>query len=230
MVMRWYGQSAFLIAGDKEVFLDPFGIPGDRLASRGLEFAYPPIEGVTAELLLVTHEHFDHNAVEAVGGAPAVLRSTAGRLESPIGEVVAIASEHDDSAGTERGPNTIFCFSLDGLRLCHMGDFGQAELRPAQREAIGDVDVLLVPVGSGPTIGGAAAAAELVRSVGPRLVVPMHYRTPAINFLDLPEPFLEALEARVERLDTSEADLEDLAGTREDPIVALLAAPLPEER
>jgi L-ascorbate metabolism protein UlaG (beta-lactamase superfamily) len=219
MRIRWYGQSAFLLTAEQSVFVDPFARPGEQLAARGLEFNYPPIEDVTADLVLVTHEHFDHNGVEVVGGEPAVLRSTAGRLDSPLGQVVAVASEHDDVAGTARGPNTIFCFSLGGLRCCHMGDFGQPALRPEQRAAIGEVDVLMVPVGSGPTIGGAPAA-ELVREVGPRLVVPMHFRTPAVNFLEPPDAFLEALGARVERTGDQIATDELLDG---DPVVALMS-------
>jgi L-ascorbate metabolism protein UlaG (beta-lactamase superfamily) len=221
MRIRWFGQSAFLLTGERSVFIDPFG-DVSRLVSQGLQFDYPPIEGVSADLVLVTHEHGDHNGVEVVGGSPVVLRSKAGTLDSPVGEVVAIASEHDDAAGTKAGPNTIVCFSLDGLRVCHFGDFGQAALRPEQREPIGAVDVLFMPVGGGPTIGGAAAA-ELVRSLEPRLVVPMHYRTPAVNFLDPPDEFLDALGAPVERLDSSETTTDDLpsAGTK----VVLLAAP-----
>jgi len=225
MVVRWYGQSAFLLEGSKTVLLDPFGAVGERLASRGIEFRYPPIAGVTADLVLATHEHVDHNAVEVAGDAAAVIRSTAGTLDSPIGEVVAIASEHDDVAGTMRGPNTIFCFSLDGLRICHMGDFGQSALRPEQRQAIGEVDVLFVPIGGGPTIG-ASAAAELVRSIDPRLVIPMHYRTEAVSFLDPPDAFLDALGAQVVRPDASEAELEDVLGSNEAPVVLLLAPPL----
>ncbi len=91
--------------------------------------------------------------------SPTVLRSTAGRLESPIGEIVAVASEHDDEAGTARGPNTIFVFELDGVRACHFGDFGQASLREAQAQAIGEVDLLFIPVGGGPTIGAEGAQA-----------------------------------------------------------------------
>jgi L-ascorbate metabolism protein UlaG (beta-lactamase superfamily) len=130
--LRWFGQSAFLLAGQQRVFIDPFGSP-ERIRERGLGFSYPPIDDVDAHLVLVTHEHFDHNGVEAIGGSPEVIRSTAGTLESPLGEVVAVASEHDDATGTRRGPNTIFVFSLDGLRVCHMGDFGQASLRPEQQ-------------------------------------------------------------------------------------------------
>jgi L-ascorbate metabolism protein UlaG (beta-lactamase superfamily) len=173
--------------------------------------------------VLVTHEHGDHNAVEVIGGSPPILRSTAGTFESPIGDVIAIASEHDDVAGTKRGPNTIFCFSLDGLRICHFGDFGQDELRPAQQQAIGEVDVLFLPVGGGPTVGGEPAAA-IVRALRPRLVVPMHYRTDAVNFLEPPDDFLDALGARVERLDASELEAGAFLGTAEEPTVTLLTA------
>lgn len=221
---RWFGQSAFLIAAEKSVLIDPFGVPGESLAARGLEFAYPPIEGVEPDLVLITHEHFDHNGAEVAGGEPVVLRSTAGKLQSPVGEVVAIASEHDDVAGTSRGPNTIFCLTLGDLRLCHMGDFGQAELRDAQREAIGEVDVLFAPVGGGPTIGGSRAA-DVVRAIAPRLVVAMHYRTEAVNFLEPPDAFLEALGAEVVRAESPEIVLDDALGTREAPKVALLATP-----
>jgi L-ascorbate metabolism protein UlaG (beta-lactamase superfamily) len=168
MRVEWYGQSAFHLAGaDASVAIDPFGDMSALAASRGMQFDYPPIEGVEADLLLVTHEHMDHNGVEAIGGEPAILRSTAGRLESPVGEVVAIASEHDESAGTERGPNTIFVFSLDGTRVCHFGDFGQRELREEQAGAIGEVDLLFLPVGAGPTIGGEQAQA-IVERLAPR--------------------------------------------------------------
>jgi L-ascorbate metabolism protein UlaG (beta-lactamase superfamily) len=223
MRIRWYGQSTFRISGERLVFIDPFG-DMDVLAGRGLRFDYPPVEGVEADLLLVTHEHVDHNAVEVIGGSPVILRSTAGTFESPVGEVIAVASEHDEVAGTERGPNTIFRFTLDGLRVSHFGDFGQAELRPEQRNAIGALDVLLLPVGAGPTVGGESAAA-IVRALRPRLVIPMHYRTEAVNFLDPPDEFLAALGARVERLDESELEAEQLLGTAEDPTVALLAPP-----
>jgi L-ascorbate metabolism protein UlaG (beta-lactamase superfamily) len=225
MVVRWFGQSAFLLSGARTVLIDPFGpAVRDRLAARGLGFRYPPIEGVTADLVLVTHEHGDHNGVEVAGGTPAVIRSTAGRLDSPVGEVIAIASEHDAQAGTARGPNTIFCFALDGLRICHLGDLGQNALRPEQREAIGMVDVLFVPVGGSPTIG-ADAAVDTVRALTPRLVVPMHYRTAAVDFLEPPDAFLDALDADVVPSAGSEADLEGILGSPAAPVVLLLAAP-----
>jgi L-ascorbate metabolism protein UlaG (beta-lactamase superfamily) len=189
MQVEWYGQSTFRLSAEgKSIVIDPFGdLSG--LAARGMQFDYPPLQNVTAELVLVTHEHADHNGVESVGGDPLVLRSTAGRLESPFGEVLAVASEHDTAAGTERGPNTIFVFDFDGVRVSHFGDFGQAGLREEQATAIGKVDLLFLPVGGGPTIGAEQAPA-IAERLGARWVVPMHYRTPRIGFLDTAEDFL----------------------------------------
>src|SRR3954447_12685063 len=209
MQVEWYGQSAFSLNADgTTVFIDPFGdVSG--LAARGIEFNYPAIEGVSADLLLVTHEHLDHNGVEAIGGNPAVIRAMAGTHESPVGEVVGVASEHDPSAGTQRGPNTIFVFSLDGTRVCHFGDFGQSALRDEQAEAIGPVDLLFLPVGGGPTIDAAGAHA-VVERLAPRWVVAMHFRTPLVSFLEPPDAFLQRFpEEEVTRLDDPAFELSD---------------------
>ncbi len=222
MHVEWYGQSAFHMgATQASVFIDPFA-DMSGLGTRGIQFEYPPIANVEADLLLVTHEHMDHNGVEAIGGEPLILRSTAGRLESPIGEVVAVASEHDEQAGTVRGPNTIFAFELDGLRVCHFGDFGQSALRAEQAEAIGAVDLLILPVGGGPTLG-AKGAVEIVERLAPRWVVPMHYRTPRIGFLETAEEFL-GLCANVRRLDGPAFETAELP-SGEGPLAVVPAAP-----
>lgn len=221
MRVQWFGQAAFSLSdGNATVFIDPFGDMSPK-ASRGIQFDYPPIEGVRADLVLVTHEHRDHNGVEAIEGSPPVLRSTAGRLQSPIGEVVAIASEHDTSAGTERGPNTIFAFELDGLRVAHFGDFGQRSLREEQAAAVGTPDLIFLPIGAGPTIGSEQAAL-IVEQLGPRWVVPMHYRTPRVGFLDPPDAFLERMP-HVQRLPDAAFDTASLDGER--PLVVVPAAP-----
>jgi L-ascorbate metabolism protein UlaG (beta-lactamase superfamily) len=217
MHVEWYRQAAFkLTAGDRTVFIDPFG-DMSGLAARGMEFNYPPIEGVEADLLLITHDHRDHNAVEVIGGSPKIVR-LAGTHD---GDVLGIASEHDDEAGTKRGPNTIFAFTLDGVRVAHLGDFGQAALRDEQAAALGTVDLLLVPVGGGPTIG-AEQAAEIAGRLQARWIVPMHYRTERISFLEPVDDFLSRFE-HVARLSTPRFALDDLPAER--PLVIVPAAP-----
>lgn len=223
MRVEWHGQSAFTLTGDEgTVFIDPFGDMSGLARSRDIKFEYPAIDVDGIDLVLITHEHVDHNGLEGVRGDPAVLRSTAGRLESPIGEIVGIASEHDDEAGTARGPNTIFVFDLDGIRVAHFGDFGQSELRPEQAAALEGVDLLILPVGGGPTIGGGDAA-RIAERIGPRWVVPMHYRTHRTGFLETEEEFAEGLP-RVERLEESSFDTADLPDG-DGPVVVIPAAP-----
>lgn len=222
MRVDWYGQAAFRLSGpEATVFIDPFG-DTSGMAAHGIQFDYPQISGVDAHLLLITHEHIDHNGAEAISGQPTVLRSTAGRLESPIGEVVAIASEHDQAAGTERGPNTIFVFTIDGVRVAHFGDFGQTALRDEQAAAVGEVDLMFLPVGAGPTIGPEGAAA-IIERLSPRWVVPMHYRTHRIGFLDTADAFLERMP-HVHRLDEVGFDTDALPADQ-SPLVVVPAAP-----
>ncbi|HEX6744807.1 MAG TPA: MBL fold metallo-hydrolase [Solirubrobacteraceae bacterium] len=222
MQVEWYGHSAFRLSdGATSVFIDPFGDVG-ALAERGLRWEYPAIEGVGADLLLVAHEHRDHNGVHAIAGEPPTLRSTAGRLKSPIGEVVAVASEHDAAAGTERGPNTLFAFTLGGRRVAHLGDLGQAELRVEQARALGSVDLLFVPIGGGPTIGAEQAAAIAAR-LSARVIVPMHYRTERIDFLEPVDAFADRAQ-RVERLQSTAFDFEAVPGG-DSPLVVVPAAP-----
>lgn len=222
MRVEWYGQSAFrLTDGTVTVAIDPFG-DLTALRERGRRWDYPPIAGLRADLLLVTHEHLDHNGVEVVGGEPVTLRSPAGRFDSPVGEVLAVASEHDQAAGTERGTNTLFAFTLGGLRVAHLGDLGQRGLRAEQLAALGRVDLLFAPVGGGPTID-AQQASVIAALLGARFVVPMHYRTARIDFLDPLDAFLTRAK-RVERLRDPAFEVEDLSAG-EAPLVVVPTAP-----
>jgi len=222
MRVEWHGQSAFTLQGAKgTVVIDPFG-DVSSFRERGIQWDYPPIEVSGADLVLVTHEHRDHNGVEVIGGEPAVVRAEPGTHESPIGQVVGIASEHDDLGGEERGPNTIFVFELDDRRVVHFGDFGQAELRPEQREAIGEIDLLFLPVGGGPTIGAEAATA-IARELEPLWVVPMHYRTERIGFLEPADEFIAAIGNPL-RLDGSSFETGELP-QGDGPMVVVPAAP-----
>jgi L-ascorbate metabolism protein UlaG (beta-lactamase superfamily) len=222
MRIRWFGQSAFLLTGaEQSVLIDPFGAVSEAAAARGIRFAYPPIAGVRADLVLVTHEHFDHNAAHVVDGDPPVVR-LAGTHETPLGTVIGVASEHDPEAGVRRGPNACYRFTLDGIDVCHMGDFGQRALRPEQAAALRGVDVLFVPVGGGPTLDGDAAAA-VVAELEPRVVVPMHYGTPAADFLGPVGPFLGAVGRSIDRVDASETEIGRDGAAR----VLVLAPPSP---
>ncbi|MEA2348302.1 MAG: hypothetical protein QOG62_2089 [Thermoleophilaceae bacterium] len=222
MNVEWFGQSAFALRGEGgSVFIDPFA-DVSALEARGITFEYPAITAEGIDLLLVTHEHMDHNSVEAIAGEPHVVRSTAGTHETPLGEVIGVASEHDDVAGTQRGPNTIFVFELDGVRVAHFGDFGQSELRPAQADAIGSVDLLFIPVGDGPTIGADAAAAIAAR-LQARWIVPMHYRTPRVGFLEPADAFLE-LMPNVRQLESTAFELDPQQKPAE-PVVLVPAVP-----
>jgi L-ascorbate metabolism protein UlaG (beta-lactamase superfamily) len=223
MRVDWHGQSAFTLDGEAAtVFVDPWG-DMSAAAARGISWDYPAIESpVAVDLLVVTHEHSDHNGVEVIDGEPTLVRSQAGTHDSPVGDVVAIASEHDDAAGTERGPNTIVVFTLDGIRVAHFGDFGQAALRPEQRAHLDGVDLLFLPVGGGPTIDGSTAA-KIALDLGAAWVVPMHYKTAKINFLDTEESFVAGMP-RTQRLASSSFDTADLE-RGSTPLAIVPAAP-----
>jgi L-ascorbate metabolism protein UlaG (beta-lactamase superfamily) len=200
--LRWFGQSAFLLEGSQQrVLIDPFG----DLSTMGRRWEYPPVADVACDLRVITHEHRDHNHTEAATGDPFVVRSQAGTFDTPVGEVVSVASEHDTEAGIRRGANTLVRFELDGLRVAHLGDLGQSALRAEQLAALGPIEVLFVPCGGMATIDAAGAAAA-VRALSPRWAVPMHYRTPAIDFLEPADAFL-ATFTDVDRWDGPEGDI-----------------------
>jgi L-ascorbate metabolism protein UlaG (beta-lactamase superfamily) len=224
MRVDWHGQSAFTLEGDAAtVFIDPWADMSAAAAAKGITWDYPAIQSPeSVDLLIVTHEHGDHNGVEAITGEPSLIRSQAGTHDSPVGDVVAIASEHDDAAGTERGPNTIVVFTLDGVRVAHLGDFGQGALRPEQRAHLDGIDLLFMPVGGGFTIDGAAAA-RIALDLGAGWVVPMHYKTSKINFLETEESFVAAMP-KTRRLPSSSFDTGDLEKGSE-PLVIVPAAP-----
>jgi L-ascorbate metabolism protein UlaG (beta-lactamase superfamily) len=223
MRVDWHGQSAFTLAGEAAtVFIDPWGDMSGA-AARGITWDYPAIEAPdSVDLLIVTHEHSDHNGVEVIDGEPTLVRSQPGTHDSPLGDVVAIASEHDDAAGTERGPNTIVVFTLDGIRVAHFGDFGQATLRPEQRAHLDGIDLLFLPVGGGFTIDGTTAAA-IAKDLSPSWVVPMHYKTERINFLETEEAFVEAMPG-AKRLESSSFETAELE-KGDGPLVIVPAAP-----
>ncbi len=167
IVIKWFGHACFLITSPSgvRILTDPFDA----------HVGYP-VPSVEADVLTVSHEHFDHNNVSAARGKPAILRGK-GEYDRGGVRIRQVASFHDTEGGAKRGPNSIFVMEIDGTRLAHMGDIGH-DLSRRELDAIGRVDVLLVPVGGNYTID-AAGARRLVEATSPRVVIPMHYKTPA---------------------------------------------------
>jgi L-ascorbate metabolism protein UlaG (beta-lactamase superfamily) len=127
-----------------------------------------------ADIVTVSHQHPCHAYVQGVGGEPYLVN---GPGEYEIGGVliIGIATFHDDDRGQKMGRNTVYVMDVDEMSVCHLGDLGHT-LTPAQLEEIDNVDVLLLPVGGVSTIN-ATMAAQVVRQLEPRVVVPMHYQT-----------------------------------------------------
>jgi L-ascorbate metabolism protein UlaG (beta-lactamase superfamily) len=167
MKVKWLGHACFLItSGDGlRVITDPYAGGG------GIN--YSPIRE-TADVVLVSHDHGDHNNVSAVQGKPEVIKESGTKTAKRI-EFRGIATAHDASQGSERGPNTVFCFALDNLNLCHLGDLGHV-LSPGQVTEIGAVDILFVPVGGLFTVD-AVAASRVCDQIKPRIAIPMHFKT-----------------------------------------------------
>jgi L-ascorbate metabolism protein UlaG (beta-lactamase superfamily) len=164
MKVNWLGQAAFLITSDSgtKIITDPYGT-NEMLT-------YDEINE-SADIVTVSHDHFDHANVDAVGGNPEVVK---GAAEVKGIKFDAVSTYHDNSGGSERGSNTIFCFEVDGVRLCHLGDLGHL-LSDKQVADIGKVDILLIPVGGNFTID-AKAATEVAGKLSPKVIIPMHYQ------------------------------------------------------
>jgi L-ascorbate metabolism protein UlaG (beta-lactamase superfamily) len=197
MKVKWLGHACFAITSEAgpKIITDPY-TPG----AFGLN--YSPVEE-EADIVTVSHDHADHNNVSAVKGKPQVVKGGGSHTSQGV-EFHGIDSYHDDVRGKERGANTIFCFTVDGIRVCHLGDLGHALTKQNQAD-IGPVDLLLIPVGGNFTID-ANIAAQTCRQLNPRIVIPMHYRNERCP--DFPvagiDDFL-ALMQRVRREDGSEA-------------------------
>lgn len=146
---------------------------------------------IEADIVLSTHDHADHNNIKACGSAFAI--TGPGEYEIKDISIQGISSFHDDVEGKERGKNTIYVIEAEGMKICHLGDLGQGELTTEQVSKIGNVDILLVPVGGVYTID-AKTAAKVVNQIEPRIVIPMHYLLPNLKFkLDKVDDFLKEM-------------------------------------
>jgi len=165
--IKWLGHASFLITSEEglKIITDPYSLGG------GID--YGKIEEV-ADIVTVSHKHGDHDNVAAVKGKPEVVSALGSRRVKGV-DFRGIPSYHDEAKGRQRGDNIIFCFTLDGIRICHLGDLGH-QLDASQIAEIGEVDILLLPVGGVYTID-AKGATKVCEKLNPKVVIPMHYKT-----------------------------------------------------
>ena len=180
MDVTWLGHGCFRLRGrSAAVVTDP----------------YPPSIGLKlsrldADLVTISHEHENHNYTQAVRDAYEIRGP--GEYEVAGVSVIGVPTFHDAEKGAKHGRNTVYLIEIDDVRVCHLGDLGH-KLDDAEAEAISSPDVLLVPVG-GNTAINAVQAAEVVRQLEPRFVVPMHYAIPGLKLqLDSLDRFLKEM-------------------------------------
>lgn len=209
MKLKWLAHAAFLITSDDgtRIITDPYK------TAEG--FQHGQINE-PADIVTVSHEHADHNNTAVVKGNPHIVRGTA---EVKGISFKAIPTAHDAKGGSERGKNNIYCFRVEGIRVCHLGDLGHP-LTASQITEVGEVNILLIPVGGFFTID-AGTAGMVAEQLGARVIIPMHYKTDKMNWpISGVEGFLKGKE-NVTRLDTSEVAFTS-AGLPSSPQIMVL--------
>ncbi|UCG53982.1 MAG: MBL fold metallo-hydrolase [Dehalococcoidia bacterium] len=181
MEITWLGHSCFRLRDKQDTLItDPYSP----------ELGYP-LAKQTSDIVTISHQHPEHSFLQGINGNPKVVCGP-GEYEINNMLIIGISSFHDDERGTTRGKNTVYVIEMNELSICHLGDLGHV-LTGEQVEELGNVDVLLLPVGGNSTIN-APVAAEVVRQLDPKIVIPMHYKTPAINrALEPVTPFLKEI-------------------------------------
>ncbi len=202
MIITWQGHSCFKIQ-DKigpdgvTVVTDPFG--------KNIGLKVPNFE---ADIVTISHNHDDHNNAPALRGEPFLI-DCAGEFDFKDVLVEGIDSYHDDKKGEERGGNIIYRFEVDDVSIVHLGDLG-GPLDSAQLEKLVGTDILLVPVGGKYTLD-AKGAVEVISQIEPRIVIPMHYKTPDLKMdIDSVDKFVKELGLQPtyeEKLKISKKDL-----------------------
>ena len=166
MLIQHVGHAEFLITLESgfRIVTDPFD------ASVGY-----PVPSLQADGVLVSHHHHDHDAVDLIGGAPQVIDYAGFHTFAPDVKVTGLLADHDDAGGAKRGKTLLFLLEAEGLHVAHLGDLG-CLLSAEQLEVLGDIDILMLPVGGFYTID-ADTAFRVAEQLAPRVIIPMHYRT-----------------------------------------------------
>jgi L-ascorbate metabolism protein UlaG (beta-lactamase superfamily) len=205
MEIVFYGHACFGIKTKKaRIIIDPYE---EQLGAK-----LPPLK---ADIVAVTHNHFDHNFVAAVAGpekgiAPKVINGP-GEYEIQGLEIEGVASYHDDKQGAERGPNTIYLFNAEGIKVCHLGDLGQSALTDEQLEKLSLVDVLMVPVG-GHFCLDAKRAVTVINQIEPKIIIPMHYQEDWLKGIEFDslDKFIQEIGMDYETLDVLRLSASDI--------------------
>lgn len=174
MKIKWFGHSAFgfTSSSDKTVLTDPYE-PGGYNGAVG----YKPIS-INPDIVTVSHSHPDHNYTKPFPGSTIISKKDSCEIAGI--KITGIPAYHDAKQGRERGNNIIFAYEIDGLRIAHCGDLGHT-LSDKDIAALGRIDILFIPIGGHFTIDAAQATA-VVEKVKPKIVIPMHYKTEALDF------------------------------------------------
>jgi L-ascorbate metabolism protein UlaG (beta-lactamase superfamily) len=170
--IKYLGHSAFLITSDTgiRILTDPYS-PNERI-----KLAVP---SETADIVTMSHSHGDHSNIMVVKGNPQGIMGY-GKWNVKGIDIQGIPAYHDDAGGKKAGTNMIYCLNVDGIRICHFGDLGHM-LSESQLAELGQVDVLLTPVGGNYTID-AATATRIMNHLKPAVTIPMHYRNPKVDY------------------------------------------------
>ena len=201
MKIKWYGHAAFLITSDQgvKIITDPYE-PG----AFGGQLTYGQIKD-QADIVVISHDHADHNDTKSLPGSPEIVKGSESKTVKGI-SIKGISTYHDPSKGSERGDNTIFTFSVDGMKICHLGDLGHI-LGDEELAEIGPVDLLLIPVGGYFTIDPKEAT-RVAEQIKPKILIPMHFKTKKCGFPIAPvEDFLKG-KPNLKRPKVSEAAFE----------------------
>ena len=175
MELRWFGHSFFELVINTDVqknvkvYFDPYSE----------EIGLTPPKNLSADIVLISHQHYDHNNLDIFSQRGLVI-DTAGEYSCKGVDVRGIKTFHDTQNGTEKGVNIVFIVESEGLRMAHLGDLGHL-LSESQMKEIDGVDILMVPVGGPASITGKDSV-KVIRQIEPKLVIPMHYKIPGINF------------------------------------------------
>ena len=210
MKIKFYAQSAFRIIADDgtRIVIDPYEESGF--------LRYDPTFD-EADIVVVTHEHGDHNNIDAVPGNHDVVRGEGTHTARGI-TFTGIPCYHDRDQGAQRGPNAMIVFDIDGLRVAHLGDLGH-ELEDSEIEALAGANILIAAVGGGPTLEPENVW-EIVERVQPNVMIPCHFKTPEI---DLPiEPIEVFLAGKPSVRNVGGSEVTITAAELPDPIEVIV--------